>query len=167
MSTTVSFQIVLLLATLLCSLVAGFLFAFAAVVMPGIKKLNDREFIQTFQVIDGVIQNNQPVFVAVWVGSIIALVAAAGLGLGQLEGTQRMLLTLTPMLYILGVQFSTFTVNVPLNNKLQRLNVDAMGNTALQTARLHFEHRWNHWNVSRTVLASMTSTMLMLILFQL
>ena len=60
MSTVSTFQIVLILATLLCSLVAGFLFAFATVVMPGIKTLNDREFIRAFQVIDGVIQNNQP-----------------------------------------------------------------------------------------------------------
>ena len=43
MSATVGFQIILILATLLCSLIAGFLFAFASVVMPGIKKLNDGE----------------------------------------------------------------------------------------------------------------------------
>jgi len=81
MSTASTFQIVLILATLLCSLVAGFLFAFATVVMPGIKKLSDRDFIRAFQVIDGVIQNNQPVMVAVWMGSILAAIAAAGLGI--------------------------------------------------------------------------------------
>ncbi|MEM9009426.1 MAG: DUF1772 domain-containing protein, partial [Cyanobacteria bacterium P01_F01_bin.86] len=87
--------------------------------------------------------------------------------IGQLEGSLRLLLLLTPLLYILGVQLSTFTVNVPLNNKLQRLNVDTMGETALKTARLHFEPRWNYWNISRTVLASLTSVLLMVILFQL
>ncbi|MFG6094917.1 DUF1772 domain-containing protein [Leptolyngbyaceae cyanobacterium CCMR0082] len=167
MSTTASFQIILLLATLLCSLVTGFLFAFASVVMPGIKTLNDREFIRAFQVIDGVIQNNQPIFVATWVGSIVALLVAAGLGIGQLDGMQRMLLLVTPLLYILGVQLPTFTINVPLNNKLQMLQIDAMEGTALRTARLHFEPRWNQWNVSRTLLASLTSILLMVILFQL
>ena len=34
------FHAVLVLATFLCSLVAGFLFAFAAVVMPGIRSLD-------------------------------------------------------------------------------------------------------------------------------
>jgi uncharacterized membrane protein len=167
MSTAASFQIALILATLLCSLVAGLLFAFASVVMPGIKKLNDREFIRAFQVMDGIIQNNQPMFLVVWVGSIIMLVAAAGLGIGQLEGTQRLLLMVAPLLYILGVQFSTFTINVPLNNTLQTLQVDAMGETALKAARLHFEPRWNQWNLSRTLLASLTSTLLMVLLFQL
>ncbi len=39
MSTEGIFQIVLILAAFLCSLVAGFLFAFALVVIPGIKSL--------------------------------------------------------------------------------------------------------------------------------
>ena len=42
-------QIALGLACLLCSLVAGFLFAFAVVVMPGIKSLGDGEFLRAFQ----------------------------------------------------------------------------------------------------------------------
>ena len=38
------FEPVLLLAALLCSLVAGFLFAFAFVVMPGLWSLDDGPF---------------------------------------------------------------------------------------------------------------------------
>ncbi|MDA0267358.1 MAG: DUF1772 domain-containing protein [Cyanobacteria bacterium] len=167
MSTEATFQLVLLLATLLCSLVAGFLFAFATVVMPGIKTLNDREFIRAFQVIDGIIQNNQPVFVAVWMGSVVASVAAAGLGFGQLEGAQRLLLVAAPLVYILGVQLSTFTVNVPLNNQLQALNVDAMDGAALKTARLNFEPGWNRWNLVRTPFAGLASVLLMILLFRL
>lgn len=167
MSIESTFQIVLILATLLCSLVAGFLFAFAAVVMPGIKTLNDREFIRAFQVIDGVIQNNQPVMVAVWMGSIVASVAAVGLGLGQLDGIQRLLLLAAPLVYILGVQLSTFTINVPLNNQLQSLNVEVMGEAALKAARMNFEPSWNRWNLVRAPLASLTSVLFMILLFQL
>ena len=75
------FKTVLVAASLLCSLVAGFLFAFAVVAMPGIGRLKDRSFIRAFQVIDGVIQDNQPVFLFVWVGSVVALVIAAAIGL--------------------------------------------------------------------------------------
>jgi uncharacterized membrane protein len=50
------FEAFLILAAVLCSLVAGFLFAFATVVMPGIKSLDDGSFIRAFQVIDGVIR---------------------------------------------------------------------------------------------------------------
>jgi uncharacterized membrane protein len=81
-----TFRAVLMFATFLCSLVAGFLFAFAVVVMPGIRSLDDSGFIRAFQVIDRVIQNNQPLFVLVWVGSVFALIAAAVLGMWTLSG---------------------------------------------------------------------------------
>jgi uncharacterized membrane protein len=71
------FQVALIVATFLCTLVAGFVFAFAVVVMPGIRTLGDGEFLRAFQVMDRVIQNNQPVFMLVWLGSVIALLASA------------------------------------------------------------------------------------------
>ena len=67
------YQALLMMATFLCSLVAGFLFAFAVVIMPGIRRLDDGGFIRGFQVIDRVIQNNQPLFIFVWVGSALSL----------------------------------------------------------------------------------------------
>jgi uncharacterized membrane protein len=167
MSTEATFPMVLFLATLLCSLVAGFLFAFATIVMPGIKQLNDREFIRAFQVIDGMVQNNQPVFVAVWMGSVVSSVVVAGLGFGQLDGTQRLLLIAAPLVYILGVQLSTFTINVPLNNRLQALNVDAMDEVALKAARMKFEPGWNRWNLVRTPFAGLASVLFMILLFRL
>ncbi len=102
------FQITLLLATLLCSLVAGFVLAFAVVVMPGIKTLSDRDFIRAFQVIDGIIQNNQPIFVLVWLGSIVALVASAVLGIGQLEGAERLLIISAVLAYQQGCSIAYF-----------------------------------------------------------
>ena len=59
----------LLVSTLLCTLVTGFVFTYAIVAMPGFGKLNDREFIQVFQATDGIIQNNQPLFILVWGGN--------------------------------------------------------------------------------------------------
>ena len=74
------FHAVLVVATFLCALVAGLLFAFAVVVMPGIGRLDDGGFIRAFQAIDRVIQNNQPLFMSVWVGSVLALISATVLG---------------------------------------------------------------------------------------
>jgi uncharacterized membrane protein len=155
----------LILATFLCSLVAGFLFAFTIVVMPGIRSLNDREFIRAFQAMDGVIQNNQPLFVLVWVGSAVALVTSAVLGFGQLDGVGRLLIILAALAYILGVQLPTITINIPLNNKLQTLDVDAMNETRQETARKDFEPRWNRWNSIRTAIASLVSALLIILLF--
>jgi len=162
-----NFQFALMLATFRCSLVAGFLFAFAIVVMPGIRSLNDREFIRAFQVMDRVIQNNQPIFVLVWVGSIVALVTSAVLGIGQLDGARRLLIIFAAFAYLLGVQLPTFTINVPLNNKLQTLDVDAMNETTQKAARKDFEPRWNIWNSIRTAFASLVSALLIILLFRL
>jgi uncharacterized membrane protein len=161
------FQVALILATFLSSLVAGFLIAFALVVMPGIRSLDDREFIQAFQVMDRVIQNRQPVFVLIWVGSVVALLAVTMLGIGVLDGTGRLLMILAVLAYILGVQLLTGTVNIPLNNRLQALDVDAMSETAQNAARKDFEPRWNRWNSIRTAFASLASVLLIFLLFTL
>lgn len=161
------FQITLIVSTFLCSLVAGFLFAFAVVVMPGIKSLGDGKFLRAFQVIDRVIQNNQPVFLLVWMGSVIALLASAALGFGQLDGTGRLLIIAAALVYLLGVQVPTATKNIPLNNTVQSLEIDSMDETALEAARQDFESRWNLWNSIRTVLASLVSVLLIILLLRL
>lgn len=161
------FQAALILSTFLCSLVAGFLFAFSVVVMPGIRSLNDREFIRAFQVMDRVIQNNQPIFMLVWVGSVVILIISAMLGIGQLDGIERLLLIFAVLAYLLGVQLPTVTINIPLNNKLQTLDVDAMNETAQKTARKDFELLWNRWNSTRAALSSLVSGLLIILLFKL
>lgn len=161
------FQIALILAAFLCSLVAGFLFAFAIVVMPGIRRLNEREFLRAFQVMDGVIQNNQPIFMVVWVGSVVALVTSVVLGIGQLDGAGRLLIIFAALFYLFGVQLPTATINIPLNNKLQILVVDTMDETTQKAARKDFEPRWNLWNLIRTVFASLASALLIMLLFRL
>src|SRR5262245_19056894 len=95
------FHIALIAATFLCSLVAGFLFAFAVVVIPGIRSLDDGEFIGAFRAIDGVIQRNQPLFMFMWVGFMVALVAAALAGIWTLAGVSRLLIIVTALIYIL------------------------------------------------------------------
>ena len=140
-----------IVATFLCSLVAGFLFAFAVVAMPGIRNLNDAEFIRAFQVMDRVIQNNQPLFLIVWVGSAVVLLVALILGFGQLAGVDRLLLVASAVVYILGVQLPTVAINVPLNNRLQMLDVVNLDEAERQTARNDFEQRWNRWNASTSI----------------
>jgi uncharacterized membrane protein len=160
------FQVALIIATFLCSLVAGFLFAFAVVVMPGIKGLNHREFIRTFQVMDGIIQNNQPIFVVVWLGSVITLISAAVFGFEHLNMTGRWLLIFTTLAYLLGVQLPTFIINIPLNKRLQSLDVDDMDELAIKAARKEFEVRWNRWNTIRTFLSCLVSALLIVLVYR-
>jgi len=161
------FRIILALSTLLCSLVGGFLFAFAVVVMPGIRSLDNHDSLQAFKGMDRVIQNNQPLFMLVWVGSAVALFAAALWGLWRLEGFDRLLLIFAAAIYLLGVQLPTAAVNVPLNNQLQRLDLATLPAAALQKAREDFEPRWTRWNAIRTVFATLATALLIVLIFRL
>ena len=160
-------QTALVSATLLCSLVAGFVFAFGVVVMPGIATLGDREFLHGFQVMDRVIQNNQPLFILVWAGSAVTLLLAAAIGLGRLEGVDRALLLAAAAVYVAGVQLPTVAINVPLNNRLQTLELAAMDGEEMAAARAEFEPRWNRWNRIRTLLATLTSVLLIVLVLRL
>lgn len=153
-------QVGLIVATLLCSLVAGLVFAFAVVAMPGLGTLNDRDFLQSFQAIDRVIQNNQPVFMLVWVGSIVTLVATCGIGFIRLVGAEQIVLVAAAVIYLAGVQVPTFVVNVPLNNQVQALDLATLDEQAAAQARRTFEAPWTRWNSIRTGFACLTVVLL-------
>ena len=161
------FHVALIVATFLCTLVAGFVFAFAVVVMPGIRTLGDGEFLRAFQVMDRVIQNNHPLFMLVWVGSILAVFATVIIGVATLSGSDRLLVVAAAFVYLAFVQLPTFVVNVPLNNRLQALDVAALDASGLDAARTAFEARWNRWNRFRTAAACVGTIMLLLVLARL
>ena len=168
METTLTpFQSLVLLAAFLCSLVAGFLFAFAIVIMPGIKRLDAGGFIRAFQAIDRVIQDGQPLFMLMWVGSALSVIAAAVMGVWELDGADRWLVIVAALIYVLGVQVPTVSINIPLNNALQKLDAGTMSETLQSGARTDFEPRWNLWNGVRTACASLTSVLLLLLLLRL
>jgi len=158
------FPVILVVAALLCSLIAGILFAFAVVTMPGIKQLKDGEFLRVFQVIDGVIQNNQFIFMLVWIGSIFMLVIATALGSNSLDGFGKILIYTALIFFIMGVQLPTIFINVPLNNHIQTLDVEALTDSAKKVARRNFEPRWVMWNRIRTVFAVKVTVILLILL---
>ena len=151
----------LLVSTLLCTLVTGFVFTYAIVVMPGFGKLNDREFIQAFQATDGIIQDNQPLFMLVWVGSIASVVATMVLSVVYLHGNERWIIILFGTLYIIGVQGITILVHLPLNKSLQGIEINEMDFESLKQLRSKFEARWNYFNNIRTGIACAVSMALM------
>jgi len=155
----------LIVSTLLCALVTGFVFTYAVVVMPGFAKLDDREFIRTFQVTDGVIQNNQPLFMLTWVGSIVSIVATMVLGFIELHGIERWIVIAIGFVYLIGVQGITILIHLPLNNRLQRLEIDEMDPESLSKERNKFETHWNYFNNIRTLIACAVSFSLMLLIY--
>ena len=157
------FDAALMTTTLSCALVAGLVFGFAVVVMPGIAKLPDREFLQAFKLMDGIIQNRQPIFMIVWVGSIVSVVLMLVLGTPQLSGVELYLMWFASGVYLLAVQGPTLRFNIPLNNGVQALEIELLSAQKLAEARTQFEAPWNRWNRFRT-LTAIASVITLLIL---
>jgi uncharacterized membrane protein len=158
-------HLLLLAATLLCGLTTGLVFAFMIVVMPGIRTLPDREFLRAFKVMDRIIQNNSPLFLLAWAGSMIFLIAAGIMNVTVLSGIPRLLLIGAVAAYLVGVQAPTFAVNVPLNNQLQALDLPSLDAAALREARAAFASRWVYWNTFRTVFGLLTTVLLLVVIY--
>ena len=159
-----SLDISLVFAVLTCSLVTGFIFTYAVVVMPGFSKLEDKEFLRAFQVTDGVIQNNQPLFMLTWVGSIISVLSVMVISILSLGVSEAWIIFVVGLIYLLGVQGITVSIHLPLNNHIQKIDTNNMNNQSLNEERTKFEMRWNYFNKIRTFIAFSTSLSFLLIL---
>ena len=157
------FDAALMVTTLTCALVAGLVLGFSVVVMPGIGKLSDRDFLRAFKLMDGVIQDGQPVFMGVWVGSIISVIVLLVLGTLQLSGVELYLMWGASGLYLLTVQGPTIRFNIPLNNAVQALDLEHMNEKELAEARTWFEAPWSWWNRFRTWTATASAAALMVL----
>ena len=147
-----------------CCLVTGFIFTYAIVVMPGFSKMNDKEFLKAFQVTDAIIQNNQPLFMLTWVGSIISIISTIVISIVILGISDAWYIVLVGIVYLLGVQVVTFSIHIPLNNHLQQFDFDKLDDEKLNKERLKFEKKWNYFNNFRTVIAFFVSLALIIIL---
>ena len=155
-------DISLIFSILSCSLVGGFIFTYAIVVMPGFSKLNDKGFLRAFQVTDGVIQNNQPLFMSTWVGSIVAILTTILISLVTVGLSEAWLVVLAGAAYLLGVQGITVAIHIPLNNHIQKLNIEELNDKTLADERLKFETKWNFFNKIRTGIAISVSLLMLI-----
>ena len=132
--------------------------------MPGISKLDDKEFLRAFQVTDGIIQNNQPLFMLTWVGSIISVLSVIAISIFSLGLSEAWIIFIVGLIYLLGVQGITISIHLPLNNRIQSIDINNMNNQSLNEERTKFELRWNYFNKIRTFIAFSTSLSFLLIL---
>ena len=132
--------------------------------MPGFSKLNDKDFIRAFQVTDNIIQNNQPLFMLIWIGSILSVISTIVFSLFNINADYSIFIIVTGFFYLIGVQGLTISIHIPLNNNIQKIDVDKEDELKLNEVRKEFEIKWNYYNRIRTVVAFTVTTLLMLIL---
>ena len=157
-------DISLIFSILSCSLVGGFIFTYAIVVMPGLSDLNDKEFLRAFQKTDAIIQNNQPIFMFTWIGSNVAMLTTILVSLASVGLSETWLIVLVGVAYLLGVQGITVAIHLPLNNHIQKVKIEELNDKTLADERLEFETKWNFFNYIRTSIAISVSVLLLIIL---
>ena len=94
--------------------------------MPGLSKLSDKEFLKAFKVTDQVIQNNQPLFMLTWIGSIVSVLSLILASITYVGLSESWLILLAAIIYLLGVQGITILIHLHLNNYIQKLNLEEL-----------------------------------------
>jgi uncharacterized membrane protein len=139
----------LLLATIAMGLAAGFLYAYAHDIMPGLGRADDRTFVAGFQAVDKAVVN--PWFMLGFLGAPVLTGLAALLHLGA-DHRSVLVLTLVAFVLYLAVLVITARIHLPLNAELQAAgDPDRLPGPELAAVRARFEVRWVRWHVVRTV----------------
>ena len=146
-------DISLFFSILLSALVTGFILTYAIVIMPGLSNLDDKEFIKAFQVTDGIIQNDQPIFIVIWIGSIVSVLSTIITSILCLGILDAWLIIFVSVVYLLLVQGITILIHLPLNKSIQNIDINSSNSETLSKTRKSFETKWNYFNNVRTVVA--------------
>ena len=142
----------------------GFIFTYSIVVMPGLSKLSDKEFLKAFRVTNAVIQSKQPIFMLTWIGSIVSVLSLILISITYVGLSETWLIVLVALIYLLGVQGITIFIHLPLNNQIQKLILEKLKDENLRDERLNFENKWNFFNNIRTTIAFFVSLTLLIFL---
>jgi len=150
--------IVLTLGILFTGLTAGLCFTWSNAVTPGIGRLDNLTYLQSFQAMNRAIINRS--FLIVFFGPVLLLFLNAFLYRNAHPQVFWSFLV-AAILFFVGVGLVTVFKNVPLNELLDKMVLESLSDLELKTLRAEFEAPWNRWHIQRTI-ASFTSFALLL-----
>lgn len=134
-------EVALIVAVATTGLTAGIFLGFSIAVMPALARVGDRAFVDVMQNINSAIQNG--VFGLVFLGAPASNAIAAWRYADQDEVFRWTVAGLVGYLATLTI---TFTINIPLNNRL-----DQAGSADPGGPRASFERAWVLWHNIRTI----------------
>jgi len=133
-------NIVLVVGGTLTGLMAGLLYAFNVAIVPALHHLKGTQHIAAMQSINKKITN--PVFFLSFFGPSILLPLAAFLHRG---GAQFPLLVAAALLHIIGANGVTIAGNIPLNDRLEKLDVSQLSEAEADQIRTAFQGPGTPW----------------------
>lgn len=153
-------NIILVVGGTLTGLMAGLFYAFNVAVVPSLRSIKATQHIAAMQAINTKIKN--PVFFLSFFGPTLLLPLAAYLHRGAEEFPW---LIAAAALHILGPNGVTIVGNIPLNEKLDKIDANKLSEAEAEQIRQDFQRPgspWMQWHNVRT-LAAIASTALVFI----
>ncbi|HET9818240.1 MAG TPA: anthrone oxygenase family protein [Rhodanobacteraceae bacterium] len=135
-------EALILLACLGAGTLGGIFFAFSSFVMKALGDLPTAQGVAAMQRINVVVLN--PVFLALFVGTAVLGVACVALAFFPWSATRSTLLIAAGALYVVGSFLVTGRFNVPLNNRLGRLDAESPEAAAYWPQYIRQWLEWNH-----------------------
>ncbi|SDC08588.1 Uncharacterized membrane protein [Niabella drilacis] len=148
------------MALLLVALMAGLFFSFSIAVTRGLKKPDDKSYLQAMQKINKEILN--PVFLFCFIGAPLFLAGTALIRFFE-DPVLFIWMLVTALVYIGGVFVVTMLCNVPLNNYLEQQDIGKLDAEAAKSVRSRFETSWNRYNHIRTLFSILACGMMLCI----
>ena len=146
--------IILALAIFLTGLMAGIFFTWSNAVKPGIGKLGDIEYLRALQSMNRVILNNA--FRIIFLGAIIAVALVPVFYFNLYPKNIFWLFVFTLVIYWIGVFGVTVSGNIPLNEILDKTNLESITSEEIKTLRKSIEVKWNNFNLIRCISSAIT-----------
>jgi uncharacterized membrane protein len=139
--------IVLMTGILFTGLTAGLCFTWSNAVTPGIGRLDNLSFLKAFQAMNRAIINGK--FMIVFFGPVLLLFLNTYLF--RNNSISFWLFLTAAILFFIGIGLVTIFGNVPLNEILDKSNLEILSTIELQELRNKFEQPWNNWHTIRTI----------------
>lgn len=147
----------LLAATITMGIAAGVYQLYAIAVMPGLRRTDDRTFVEAFQQIDTAIVG--PYLLVFFIGPML-LAGTAGVLHLDADGSAPALIA-GAVLIQLVVAAITVRVNVPLNNGIKAAGDPRSMSDPGAVRRRFNERRWTRWNNVRAMAATVAFGLLL------
>jgi uncharacterized membrane protein len=155
--------ILMFLSALLSALIAGLFYGYSCSVNIGLGRLSDTEYLRAMQSINRTIIN--PVFFMSFLGTLIVLPVCTWLIYSPNDALIFYFMLAAAIIYAIAVFGVTIRGNVPLNNSLDRFNIESADEKEISKFRAAFEDRWNRFHLIRTVFSVITLILVLTAVF--
>ena len=97
-----------------------------------------------------------------WIGSIVSLLITILTSVVGFELSETWLVVLFSVIYLFGVHGITIAIQIPLNNHIQKVEIEELNDEAITDERVKFERKWNYFNNIRTSISISVSLLLLI-----